>query len=135
MDVPRSVQVLLGATASASASVAASETTTSLSSAFRPKTVEVPTITLDDLLDRSGVKKIDFLSMDIEGAEPLALAGFDIERFHPALVCIEVNLPVREEIHAYFLSHGYERIDAYKKHDRVNWYYRPKAKPSGESEH
>ena len=102
---------------------------------FRPKTVEVPTITLDDLLDRSGVKKIDFLSMDIEGAEPLALAGCDLERFHPALVCIEVNLPVREEIHAYFLSHGYERIDAYKKHDRVNWYYRPKAKPSGESEH
>jgi FkbM family methyltransferase len=36
--------------------------------------VTVPTITLNDLLEQSGVSKIDFLSMDIEGHEPKALA-------------------------------------------------------------
>ena len=41
---------------------------------------KVPTITLNDLLARAGLSKIDFMSMDIELAEPRALAGFDIER-------------------------------------------------------
>jgi FkbM family methyltransferase len=57
---------------------------------FKPKPIQVATITLDDLLERNEIETIDFLSMDIEGAEPMALAGFDIERFRPALVCIEV---------------------------------------------
>jgi FkbM family methyltransferase len=95
------------------------------------KAVQVPTITLTKLLDDNGVTSIDFLSMDIEGAEPLALAGFDIERFAPELVCIEV-LPEKEQrrkISEYFAKHGYERIDAYLKHDRINWYFKPKSVP------
>jgi FkbM family methyltransferase len=91
--------------------------------------IKVPTITLNELLDKHAVKKIDFLSMDIEESEPAALAGFDIERFKPELVCIEMSPSVREKIHAYFGAHGYERIDEYAKHDTVNWYYRPKAAP------
>lgn len=87
--------------------------------------VTVPTITLDDLLARNGVSRIDFLSMDIEGHEPAALAGFDIERFRPELVCIE-SPGHPGEIAAYFEAHGYERIDAYLAHDPVNRYYRPK---------
>ena len=87
--------------------------------------VQVPTITLNELLDRNGVSRIDFLSMDIEQGEPAALAGFDIERFLPELVCIEAYAPVRERISAYFESHGYERIDAYLRYDEHNWYYTP----------
>jgi FkbM family methyltransferase len=90
------------------------------------KPIEVPRITLNDLLDAAGVEKIDFLSMDIEQAEPAALAGFDIERFRPELVCIEATESVREPIAAYFDAHGYERIDAYLSYDPVNWYYRPR---------
>ena len=92
--------------------------------------VDVPTITLNELLDANDVESIDFLSMDIEQGEPAALAGFDIERFRPELVCIEANLNVRERISAYFEEHGYERIDAYLKHDPVNWYFTPKKEPS-----
>src|SRR5262245_42403174 len=55
----------------------------------QPVPIEVPTITLDDLLLQHGVEHIDFLSMDIEGAEPKALAGFDIDTYKPRLVCIE----------------------------------------------
>ena len=64
--------------------------------------------------------------MDIEQAEPAALAGFDIERYRPELVCIEAGESVREAIAAYFDAHGYERIDAYLSYDPVNWYYRPR---------
>lgn len=87
--------------------------------------VKVPAITLNDLLDQHGVAKIDFLSMDIEGHEPAALRGFDIERFRPELVCIEAP---REpsEILGYFDAHGYERIDRYLEYDHVNWYFRPR---------
>ena len=92
---------------------------------FRPPEVEVPAITLDDLLDQSGVEKIDFLSMDIELGEPAALAGFDIERFRPDLVCIEASLSVRDRISQYFGDHSYERIEEYLAYDYVNWYFRP----------
>jgi len=88
--------------------------------------VEVQSITLNDLLERSGVSKIDFLSMDIEGSEPGALAGFDIGRFRPELVCIEVMKQNREKILTYFTENGYERIDEYLPHDEINWYFKPK---------
>lgn len=85
----------------------------------------VPTITLNDLLDREGVEKIDFLSMDINGAEPVALKGFDIKRFKPELVCVEASRHRREELLEYFHRNGYKRIDEYLEHDRVDWYFTP----------
>jgi FkbM family methyltransferase len=91
------------------------------------KSVEVVTITLDRLLDQLGIEQIDFLSMDIEGSEPPALRGFDIERFKPKLVCIEAIGPGGEAFGPYFEEHGYERIDEYLEYDMVNWYYRPRS--------
>ncbi len=93
---------------------------------LQTREMQVPTITLNKLLDANGVTEIDFLSMDIEGSEPPALAGFDIDRFRPELVCIEASPSIREAILAYFEAHGYERIERYLEHDRVNWYFRPK---------
>ena len=87
--------------------------------------VTVPTITIDDLLDREGVKEIDFLSIDINGAEPIALAGFDIKRFAPELVHVEANPHRREELLAYFEKNDYVRIDAFLEFDRANWYFTP----------
>jgi len=57
----------------------------------KSKAFQVPTITLTKLLDDNGITKVDLLSMDIELAEPLALAGFDIDRFKPRLACVEVH--------------------------------------------
>jgi len=92
---------------------------------YQTAPLQVPTITLDDLLARNGVERIDFLSMDIEGAEPKALAGFDIQKFKPRLVAIESSPHVQESILKYFVTHGYERIDQYLAYDAVNWYFRP----------
>ena len=94
---------------------------------WEPIPVKVTTITLNDLLAREKVEKIDFLSMDIETYEPQALAGFDIDRYRPDLVCIEAAPQTQSRILEYFAKHGYRRIDAYLKHDWVNWYFEPVA--------
>ncbi len=85
-----------------------------------PEEIRVPMITLNDLLDKEGVKKVDLISMDIEGHEPAAFAGFDIERFAPELLVVEgKNKWVKE----YLAEHGYIQIERYKKFDSVNGYY------------
>jgi FkbM family methyltransferase len=93
---------------------------------FNWEEIKVPTTTLTSLLDKEGVKKVDFLSMDIEGAEPLALAGFDVDRFRPELACVEAKAATREKIVAYFLAHGYEQLERYLKYDKTNFYFTPK---------
>ena len=60
--------------------------------------------------------------MDIELNEPKALQGFDIERFKPALVCVEGLLPVRQRILDYFAEHHYVVIGKYIWVDRENFY-------------
>jgi FkbM family methyltransferase len=92
------------------------------------KEIQVPTITLTDLLEQNGVLKIDLLSMDIEGAELLALAGFDIHRFAPELAVVEVHAAARKPVHEYFSSRGYERIERYDRYDQYNYYFTPKGR-------
>jgi FkbM family methyltransferase len=86
---------------------------------------EVPTITLTDLLDAEGIRKIDLLSIDIELHEPMALKGFDIKRFKPALVCIEALPPVRQQILDYFAKNGYTIVGKYVWVDLENLYFAP----------
>jgi FkbM family methyltransferase len=91
--------------------------------------VSTPTITLNDLLGVEGISSFDFLSMDIELAEPQALAGFDIERFHPSLVCIEAHPDVRQQILDYFARHRYVILGKYLRADTENLYFTPLASP------
>jgi FkbM family methyltransferase len=84
---------------------------------------DVPTITLTDLLTQEGVNTFDFLSMDIELSEPKALAGFDIDRFKPSLVCIEAHPQVRQQILDYFARHGYVILGKYLRAEPKNLYF------------
>jgi FkbM family methyltransferase len=86
---------------------------------------DVPTMTLNDILDSENVRKIDFLSIDIELHEPQALDGFDVERFKPALVCVEGLLPVRQQVLDYFAAHGYVVVGKYMWVDLENLYFEP----------
>lgn len=90
-----------------------------------PREIQVPTITLDDLLPKNGIERFDFLSMDIELSEPKALAGFDIDRFRPTLVCIEAHDEVRQWILDYFARHGYVIVGKYLPADEHNLYFTP----------
>ncbi len=88
--------------------------------------IQVTTITLTKLLDDNGITKVDFMSLDIEGAEGPALQGFDIGRFKPDLVGIEFGVSEEQDrfVLAYMIENGYERIDRYKIYDHVNSYFR-----------
>lgn len=90
------------------------------------ETRHVRTATLNDLLGANSITRFDFMSLDIELGEPKALAGLDIRRFHPALVCVEAHEPIRASLEAYFAANGYRRIDDYRDVDRRNWYYTPR---------
>jgi FkbM family methyltransferase len=83
----------------------------------------VPTTTLDAVLDKLGIRDLDLVSMDIEEHEPQALAGFDLPRFHPALVCVEAHPAVRDALWSYFRRHRYLREDRYLAWDQSNWYF------------
>ncbi len=97
---------------------------------FELTEVAVPTITLDDLLDREGVTHVDLVSMDLEGHEARALAGFVIERLAPELVVIERAIVTvgagTGEVAAYFRDRGYEVLDRYDRFDPLNLYFAPR---------
>jgi methyltransferase FkbM-like protein len=87
--------------------------------------VDVPTVTLNDLLTAQGVAAFDFLSMDIELAEPQGLAGLDIQRFHPTLAVVEAHPEVRQRILDYFAANHYGVVGKYLRVDPVNLWFMP----------
>ena len=53
------------------------------------RVVEVPTAMMSDLIDRSGLGGITFMSIDVEGAELHVLAGLDMSRHCPEFLLVE----------------------------------------------
>jgi hypothetical protein len=77
------------------------------------------------LLTGVHVSAFDFLSMDIELGEPQALAGFDIQRFKPALACVEAHPQVRQQILDYFAANHYSVVGKYLRVDPLNLWFMP----------
>jgi FkbM family methyltransferase len=72
----------------------------------------VPARTLSAILDEVQVPKVDFLSLDVEGYEPQALAGLDLARHAPSLMLIEVgDDPAREHAVRAVLGDRYEEVE------------------------
>jgi FkbM family methyltransferase len=86
------------------------------------KEIHVPKTSLNDLLDREGIKKIDLLSIDIEGHELEALVGLDLERFSPELIVTEA-MGIKDEVKKHLSQHGYQLIQRYLPFDEVNIYF------------
>jgi FkbM family methyltransferase len=86
----------------------------------------VPTMTLNAVLDRFDVSRVDFLSLDIELFEPKALAGFELARFRPELVCVEAHPEVRQQLIEYFTDRGYIVVGTYLRLDALNLYFTPR---------
>jgi len=65
--------------------------TAELRNAEIEKEIEVECNTLNSVIEDSHFKdkKIDFLSIDIEGGELNALSGFDFKKYNPSLIVIE----------------------------------------------
>lgn len=92
-----------------------------LGMSLKPEEIQVRPITLNDLLEREGVEKIDLLAMDLEGHELQALEGIDLERFQPELVVVESP---SQSVLRYFDQYGYEMLERYVAFDIVNRYFR-----------
>jgi FkbM family methyltransferase len=78
-----------------------------------PRFVEFTTVTLGDILERAKAPRfINFMSMDIEGAEFEALKGFPFDKYKLGALAVEHGFrePKRSDIKALMESHGYKRL-------------------------
>jgi len=76
------------------------------------KEKEVQAFTLDEILNRDKYKnsKIDFLDIDVEGADLKVLEGLSFDKFKPELVCVEIhaNEIKQSDIYKFLVDKSYE---------------------------
>ena len=88
--------------------------------AARAPTLNVTTVTLDDILARASAPPfIHFMSLDIEGAELEALRAFPFDRYRVGAWAIEHNReePKRSQLVALLAQHGYRRVNEWHQDD------------------
>jgi FkbM family methyltransferase len=75
---------------------------------LKARQIVVAARTLDSILEEAQLPRLDYVSIDVEGAELEVLNGFDLSRWRPAIVMIEVNARTRKPaIRDAFVSSGY----------------------------
>jgi len=78
------------------------------------KKSKIQSLTLDALLEKIDFtdKKLDLLDIDVEGADLKVLKGFNIEKFKPELICVEINEKdiKNSEIYKYLSNFSYELV-------------------------
>jgi FkbM family methyltransferase len=99
----------------------------------------VPTRRLDDLVRDSGVTRVDFVKIDVEGAELLVLkgAGATLDRFHPVLT-IEMEPKqlksmgaTTDEVKKLLRDHGYTLRHTYgSENNNSEFVYTEAAQPA-----
>ena len=78
------------------------------------KEKEVQAFTLDEILNRGKFKdiKIDFLDIDVEGADLKVLEGLSFDKFKPELVCVEIHAKEikRSDIYNFLINKNYKLL-------------------------
>jgi FkbM family methyltransferase len=77
--------------------------------------VSAPMLTLAELCATHGLQDIDFLKIDVEGAEADVIAGGDWQRYRPKVVVVEAITPISCEPawdgwEAMLIAHGYRFV-------------------------
>jgi FkbM family methyltransferase len=85
---------------------------------------EVSVLTLDEILADAGGGEIDFLKIDVEGAERDVLLGIDLDRTRPRVIVVEAVepysfTPTYETFESLITDHRY----LYASTDGINRYY------------
>ena len=74
----------------------------------------IQAFTLDEILNKSKYKnsKIDFLDIDVEGADLKVLEGLSFEKFKPELICVEIHARkiIESEIYKFLVDKKYKLI-------------------------
>jgi FkbM family methyltransferase len=87
----------------------AAETAAAVAARSAVDVVQIRTSRLDSLLERHGMFEVDYLSLDIEGAELTALQTLDFERFRIAALSVERNAGAAA-VHMLLREAGYCRV-------------------------
>ena len=78
------------------------------------KEKEIQAYTLDNILNKSKYKGIiiDFLDIDVEGADLKVLKGLSFDKYKPELVCVEIHEKKvnQSEIYNFLIDKDYELI-------------------------
>ena len=78
------------------------------------KEKEIQAFTLDEILNRDRYKntKIDFLDIDVEGADLKVLEGLSFDKFKPELVCVEIHAKEikQSDIYKFMANKNYELL-------------------------
>jgi len=79
------------------------------------QTVRMPVITLAQLCESQGVGSIDFLKVDVEGAEADVLFGGDWKRFRPKVIVAEAVTPMAsapswQDWEPFLIAQGYRFV-------------------------
>ena len=78
------------------------------------KEKEIQAFTLDEILNRERYKntKIDFLDIDVEGADLKVLEGLSFDKFKPELVCVEIHAKEikQSDIYKFLADKNYKLI-------------------------
>jgi len=82
-------------------------------------------LTLDEILEQDPPKKVDFISIDVEGTELDVLRGFNMKRWQPELLLVEDKLNHLQK-HRYMLGQGYRLL----RRIGVNSWYVPASHPA-----
>lgn len=69
--------------------------------------VEVEVVDVSTLLQRSKIKQFDFVSVDIEGLEPVVIPQFDFNALGTKMVCIEFNGKNKELFNRHMMAQKY----------------------------
>ena len=88
------------------------------------QSITVPVMTLAELCTSHGIETIDFLKIDVEGAEADVIAGGDWRRHRPKVVVVEAIKPLSgepawEAWEGMLLAHGYR----FALFDTLNRFY------------
>ena len=76
-----------------------------------PETIQVPLTRLQTLLDRYGLRRIHYLSIDTEGAEPQVLRSIDFSKVFIDVIGFEANYPEDGvALLAFLAEKGYRRL-------------------------
>ena len=84
----------------------------------------VATVTIDEVVERDNLSSVDFIKMDIEGSELVALMGaeFTIKKFKPKLaICVYHKLEDFYEIPSYIDSLGVDYDFYFDYYTPVGW--------------
>lgn len=77
---------------------------------FTPMGTRVEAITLGNLLKKHGIKKVDFLSLDVEGYELEVLKGVDFNEVDITYILVEINIKEYTVADMESLLKGYKNL-------------------------